>query len=94
MAKTSNRKWSAKVTEQSTALDLEQDVFKSADPTHIAKSLKRSAEHGHRRKASPFRSAMAMLTFYTNRAGRNLPAARKRVLERAKAELRKAFGRS
>jgi len=86
-------KWSAEVTEQSDALDLEGGVFESEDPRHIAQSLKRSAEASHRRKAEPYRSAMSMLTFYINRAGHNLPAARKKLLEDAKDELRKAFGR-
>ena len=93
MTRKPRHKRSASVTEKSDALDLEQDIFKSNDPHQIAKSLKNSAEHSHRRKASPFRSAMSMLTFYANRAGKNLPAARRRVLERAKTELRKAFGR-
>jgi uncharacterized protein DUF3175 len=94
MAKrTGGRKWSQKVTEESDALDLEPEVFRSKDPKTIADSLKRSAEHSGRRKSSPFRSAMSMLTFYINRAGRNLPAARKRVLNEAKDELRKDFGR-
>jgi Protein of unknown function (DUF3175) len=92
--KKSPRRWSANVTNEIDALDLEPDLFKSNDPKGIADSVKASAEHSRRRKASPFRSAMSMLTFYANRAGRNLPAARKRVIERAKAELRKAFGRS
>jgi hypothetical protein len=87
------RKWSQKVTEKSDALDLEPEVFRSDSPKEIADSLKRSAEHSRRRKSSPFRSAMSMLTFYVNRAGRNLPAARKRVLNEAKDELRKDFGR-
>jgi hypothetical protein len=87
------RKWSARVSRESDALDLEPDVFTSDSAKHIAQSLKDSAEHSGRRKASPFRSAMSMLTFYLNRAGKNLPAARKRTLERAKSELRKAFGR-
>lgn len=93
MAKRPTRKWSAEVTSESNALDLEPDVFVSDDPKHIARSLKRSAERSTRRKSSPFRSAMSMLTFYLNRAGKNLPVARRRVLERAKSELRKAFGR-
>lgn len=88
------KKWSQQVTEHSDALDLERDVFKLDDPKKIAASLKRSAERSHRRKAEPYRSAMSMLTFYVNRAGANLPARRKRVLERAKDELRKAFGKS
>ncbi|HEX3405921.1 MAG TPA: DUF3175 domain-containing protein [Caulobacteraceae bacterium] len=87
------RKWSADVTEHSDALDLEQNVFKSRDPKKIARSLKRSARSSRRRKSSAYRSAMSMLTFYINRAGRNLPASRRRVLERAKDELRVAFGR-
>ena len=87
------RYWSKRVTETSDALDLEPDVFKSNDPAKIAASLKRSAEHSHRRKSSPFRSAMSMLVFYVNRAGKNLPASRKRVLEEAKGELRRLFGR-
>jgi hypothetical protein len=88
------RKWSAKVTEKSDALDLERNIFESRDPKHVAASLKRSAERSTRRKSSPFRSAISMLTFYINRAGKNLPAAQKRVLEKAKAELRSQFGRS
>ena len=87
------RKWSAEVTQTSDALDLENKVFEQDDPKKIAASLKRSAEHSRRRKASPFQSAMSMLTFYINRAGRNLPAARRRVLEQAKDELRHDFGR-
>jgi hypothetical protein len=93
MTKKPTRKWSAQVTRESDALDLEPEVFASDDPKHIARSLKRSAEHSARRKSSPFRSAMSMLTFYLNRAGKNLPAAHRRVLRRAKSELRKAFGR-
>jgi Protein of unknown function (DUF3175) len=85
--------WSADVTEHSDALDLEEHVFESDDPTHIAQSLKRSAEASDRRKAEPFRSAMSMLTFYINRAGSNLSDERREVLEDAKNELRKAFGR-
>jgi hypothetical protein len=87
------KKWSAEVARHSNALDLEKDVFKLDDPARIAASLKRSAEQSHRRKAGPFQSAMSMLNFYINRAGRNLPADRKQVLEQAKNELRKAFGR-
>ena len=94
MAKAGNpRRWSAKVTQESDALDLEPDIFKSRSAKGIADSLKASAEHSRRRRSSPFRSAMSMLTFYINRAGRNLPAARRRVLEDAKDELRKDFGR-
>jgi hypothetical protein len=86
-------KWSAEVTEHSDALDLEEGIFESDDPHKIALPLKRSAEHSHRRKSEPYRSAMSMLTFYINRAGDNLPKTRRAVLERAKDELRKAFGR-
>jgi uncharacterized protein DUF3175 len=82
------------VTHGSNALDLEPDVFKKSSPRAVAQSLKRSAERSRRRKTEPYRSAMSMLTFYINRAGRNLPKARLQVLERAKGELRKAFGRS
>ncbi len=87
------RKWSAHVTETSDALDLKAHVFEQDDPARIAASLKRSAEHSHRRKASPFQSAMSMLNFYINRAGKNLPAGRKKTLEAAKDELREQFGR-
>jgi hypothetical protein len=87
------RKWSQEVTEHSDALDLKENVFESKDPEKIAKSLKHSAEASHRRKSSPFRSAMSMLTFYINRAGKNLPKGQKQVLEEAKDELRKEFGK-
>ncbi|MBZ9967952.1 DUF3175 domain-containing protein [Mesorhizobium sp. BR1-1-2] len=90
---TAKRKWSAEVTEHSNAMDLEDHVFESHDPKKIAASLKRSAEHSDRRKAEPFQSAMSMLNFYINRAGKNLPAKQKKVLEDAKDELRAAFGR-
>jgi len=86
-------KWSAEVTEHSDALDLEENVFEQDDPRAIAASLKRSAERSNRRKAEPFRSAMSMLTFYINRAGSNLPKRRKNILEQAKDELRKLYGR-
>jgi len=92
MAKQQKR-WSARVTRESNALDLEPGVFTWDDPKRIALSLKRSAEASTRRKAEPYRSALSMLTFYINRAGRNLPAAQRRILQRAKGELRKAFGR-
>jgi hypothetical protein len=82
------------VTRESHALDLEGRVFNLGNPKRIAASLKRSAERSKRRKADPYRSAMSMLTFYINRAGRNLPAARKRVLNKAKDELRAQFGRA
>jgi len=87
------KRWSARVTKHSNALDLKPDVFKSKDPHKIALSLKRSAEHSKRRKAKPYQPAMSMLNFYINRAGKNLPQKRKRVLERAKDALREAFGR-
>lgn len=87
------KKWSADVTEHSNALDLENNVFESKDPKHIARSLKKSAESSQRRKSAPYRSAMSMLTFYINRAGKNLDASQKEVLEKAKGELRKVFGR-
>jgi hypothetical protein len=86
-------KWSARVTKESDALDLKRGVFTLRSPKQIAASLKRSAEHSSRRKSDPYRSAMSMLTFYLNRAGKNLPAARRKVLERAKGELRAQFGR-
>jgi len=92
-AMTARKKWSAEVTEHSDAMDLEEHIFESDDARKIANSLKRSAEHSDRRKAEPFRSAMSMLNFYINRAGSNLPEQRKRVLEKAKDELRVAFGR-
>jgi hypothetical protein len=82
------------VTQRSNALDLEPKVFRSNDPRKIARSLKRSAEGSKRRKSTPYQSAMSMLNFYINRAGKNLPAKRKRVLERAKDELRDVFGRA
>ncbi|WP_333585386.1 DUF3175 domain-containing protein [Phenylobacterium sp.] len=88
-----SERWSQDVTEHSDALDLEEDVFTLDDPARIAASLKRSAEQSHRKKGTPFQSAMSMLTFYINRAGDNLPAERRRTLEAAKDELRKAFGR-
>ncbi|MFJ2299943.1 DUF3175 domain-containing protein [Oerskovia paurometabola] len=86
-------RWSQDVTEHSDALDLEEGVFAGDDPAEIAASLKRSAEHSSRRKGTPFQSAMSMLTFYVNRAGDNLPTERREILEQAKVELRKAFGR-
>lgn len=92
-ASKTGQKWSAKVTETSDALDLKDGVFEKDSPKAIAASLKRSAEHSKRRKAGPFQSAMSVLNFYINRAGKNLPASRKRTLEKAKTELRHAFGR-
>ena len=103
MAKTSTRKtarrkstrrWSARVTRESDALDLRKGVFTGRDPKQIAASLKRSAERSRRRKSDAYRSALSMLTFYINRAGKNLPAGRRKTLQRAKTELRKQFGRA
>ena len=88
------KKWSQDVTEHSNALDLKADVFKSHDPKAIAASLKSSAEASHRRKSSPYRSAMSMLTFYMNRAGHNLSDSQKAVLTKAKDELRDLFGKT
>jgi hypothetical protein len=85
------KKWSAKVTEKSDAMDLEAGVFKSKSAVAIARSLKRSAEASRRRKSTPFQSAMSMLTFEINRAASNLSQDRLRVLNRAKSELRKLF---
>ena len=90
---TAASKWSQGVTRHSNALDLDKDVFTRDDPKSIALSLKRSAEHSRRRRGTPFQSAMSMLTFYINRAGKDLPAERKKTLEKAKEELRAAFGR-
>ncbi|MCM8761552.1 MAG: DUF3175 domain-containing protein [Candidatus Omnitrophica bacterium] len=87
------KRWSDAVTKQSNALDLEAGVFTWDDPVRIAQSLKRSAEESSRRKAPPFQSAMSMLNFYINRAGRNLRPERRRILEDVKSELRKLFGR-
>jgi Protein of unknown function (DUF3175) len=89
--KQNSRKWSADVTENSNALDLDEDVFKNDSPAEIARSLKKSAERSDRRKSSPFHSAMSMLTFYINRAGKNLSSQRKGKLEAAKSELRRVF---
>ncbi len=85
--------WSADVTAHSNALDLEEGVFTWKDPRRIAMSLKRSAEESSRRKASPFMSAMSILNFYLNRAGKNLSSGQKKILEKAKDELRKLYGR-
>jgi len=82
------------VTEKSDALDLESSVFTKDSPRSIAESLKQSAEQSKRRKSDPYRSAMSMLTFYINRAGKNLPEARREKLEAAKGELRSLYGKS
>ncbi|RBL91783.1 DUF3175 domain-containing protein [Chitinophaga flava] len=86
-------KWSAAVTSHSNALDLEERIFTSENPAAIAASLKRSALRSKRRKGTPFQSAMSMLNFYINRAGKNLPEKQRQVLEAAKDELREAFGK-
>ena len=86
-------KWSNEVTKHSDAMDLEQGVFTWEDPKRIAESLKHSTENSRRRKGTPYQSAMSMLNFYLNRAGKNLPDERKKVLEHAKAELKILFGR-
>ena len=85
------KKWSQEVTEKSNALDLEQGVFTWKDPHKIALSLKRSAEDSTRRKTTPFASAMSMLNFYLNRAGKNLDPQQRQILEQAKEELRKIY---
>ncbi|MFO7296806.1 MAG: DUF3175 domain-containing protein [Pseudomonadota bacterium] len=90
-ARQSQRYWSQEVTRTSNALDLETGVFTWDDPVRIAQSLKRSAETSTRRKGTPLQSAMSMLNFYINRAGRGLPEKRRQILERAKVELRRAF---
>lgn len=87
------KNWSAKVTRESDALDLEEGVFTWKDPKKIALSLKQSADKSKRRKAVPFRSAMSMLVFYINRAGKNIDQKQKHILEQAKDELRKEYGR-
>jgi len=89
-----SRNWSEKVTKTSIALDLEEGVFSWDDPKKIALSLKESAENSIRSKArTPYQSAMSMLNFYINRAGKRLPLERRKILEEAKIELKKAFGR-
>ena len=87
------KRWSQRVTRESDALDLKRGVFKLTDPKKIAASLKRSAEHSSRRKSGAYRSALSMLTFYINRAGKTLPRAQRDRLERTKAELKHQFGR-
>jgi hypothetical protein len=87
------KKWSGRVTRESHALDLEEGVFTWRDPKRIARSLRASAEASTHRKSSPYRSAMSMLTFYINRAGAQLAPERRRVLDEAKAELRKLYQR-
>jgi hypothetical protein len=93
MAIQKSKRWSRRVTQRSNALDLEKGVFSRDNPRSIARSLKRSADRSRRRKADPFRSAMSMLNFFINRAGRNLPKNRRARLEAAKDELRVLYGR-
>lgn len=92
-SKKAPNRWSQRVTEHSDALDLKQGVFTLTDPKKIAASLKRSAERSSRRKAGAYRSALSMLTFYINRAGKGLPKTQRARLERAKGELKRAFGK-
>ena len=91
--KPASRRWSQRVTRESDALDLKRGVFTLKDPKRIAASLKRSAEHSSRRKAGAYRSALSMLTFYINRAGKTLPKTQRERLERAKIELKRKFGK-
>ena len=92
-ARKSTKRWSQRVTKESDALDLKRGVFKLTSPRKIAASLKRSAEHSARRKTGAYRSALSMLTFYINRAGKTLPKTQRVRLEKAKVELKRAFGR-
>ena len=94
MLKNNPQHWSQQITESSHALDLEPGVFTWNDPRKIALSLKHSADSSQRRKAAPFASAMAMLNFYINRAGKHLSAQQREVLEKAKDELRELYGKS
>src|SRR6266404_6413614 len=94
MATSKRKRWSQRVTQTSNALDLDQGVFSKDDPRSIARSLKRSADRSKRRKSDPFRSAMSMLTFYINRAGKQLSQARRKRLEAAKEELRDLYDKS
>ena len=93
MATSKRKRWSQRVTQTSNALDLDQGVFSKSDARSIARSLKRSADRSKRRKSDPFRSAMSMLTFYINRAGKQLSKARRKRLEAAKEELRDLYGK-
>ena len=94
MPRKPRKKWAQGVTQHSNALDLETGVFKKKDPDDIATSLARSAEKSRRRKANPFRSALSMLTFYINRAGKSLPESQRKRLEKAKDRLRQHFHKS
>lgn len=93
MSRQQDKKWSAEVTRSSNALELEAGVFTWKDPKRIARSLRRSAEESTRRKSPPFRSAMSVLVFYINRAGKNLDADQLAVLEQAKVELRRLYNK-
>jgi putative cell wall-binding protein len=93
VATSGRKRWSKRVTEKSNALDLEEGVFSKGDPREIAQSLKRSADRSRRRKSNPYRSAMSMLTFYINRAGKQLSKSRLKRLEAAKEELRDLYGK-
>jgi hypothetical protein len=93
MVKKGIKRWSQRITETSNALDLEPGVFSWNDPPRIARSLKRSADNSDRRKSSPFRSAMSMLNFYVNRAGKKLPGKQREILDKAKEELRELYGK-
>ena len=94
MGATRSGRWSKQVAENSDALDPQPHIFAHADPNTIARSLKRSAQRSRRRKSDPYRSAMSMLSFYINRAGKNLPRKQRVTLERAKVELRRVFHRA
>ena len=88
------KRWSQKVTETSDAMTLDEGVFSGSDPRRMARSIKRSAEKSHRRKSSPYRSAMSMITFFLNRGGKGLNATRRKVIETAKDELRQLYGKT
>jgi hypothetical protein len=90
----SPKKWSHHVMETSDAMDIQHDIFKTGSAESIAQSLKQSSTKSRRRKGTPFQSAMSMLNFYINRAGRNLPKTRRDTLQQAKRKLREAFGRA
>ena len=91
--KSAKKKWSKKVTQSSNAMDLEKDVFKQKNPKEIAESVKHSAEKSKRKKEGPFQSAMSVINFYENRAGKNLEGGQKKVLDKSKEELRKLYRR-
>jgi hypothetical protein len=93
-AASSARRWSAKVTRTSDAMDLEKDVFKQDDPAKIAHSVKRSAERSPRRKSGAYRSAVSMVSFYENRAGKNLSGRKRKILQQTKQKLKEQFGRT